>query len=246
MDTVDKKIKEVILKLENSLKSDVLIYYGRTEPLPVSGIAEMNHTDRNFFEYLRTVHQPKNKKVAILLHTNGGTISTAIELTEFLRSTYGYNITTIVCESARSSGTFLSLSADHLYVEDEPSAGMSDFVPISGPKAISRHQAPLFVEQFSTTAQANIGDGLLKFRSADDVFSIVNQISPLYIMSAISHYDMNFNQLKHIIPDELKALKEHDDVDLIRASHATIKEVMNAKDNELQKLIVFGDHHNVC
>ena len=92
---ISNKIKD----LATESNSDVMIYYADLESFPLSSEAEMNKTDREFFEYLRKNYSSeKNKKLILLIHLGGGLLKAATDLIRFLRIEYQNSITTIVCK----------------------------------------------------------------------------------------------------------------------------------------------------
>lgn len=233
------KIREDLI---SALNEDVLIYYGKAdeESDKANALSEMNHEDQLLFEHLRKNHERKHENVTVMLNTNGGRLETAIDLIEML--THHYRQTSVVvCEVARSSGTFLGLCADKFFIREKPSAKFSDFTPVSGVKGKTKFELKNFAEQFMDTTLRYLNDGVLKFRSGDDVFMIINNISPFYFHMSAQHTSLDYNELKREI-SEISSLTDHSKHENLLKAHEQLKTIMkgNEKEEGLNKIIVFN------
>lgn len=92
-------------------KSDVITYYARCKD------SYINEEDvKSIKDLISYAKKGETKKVILLLHTLGGDINAAISLIEDLRKLYLDSIETIVFKVAKSSGAFLGISSDILWM----------------------------------------------------------------------------------------------------------------------------------
>lgn len=100
-------------------KADLLIYYARNHE---------NHIDEYDVEAicnLVSLHSTPTKKLNVMLHTLGGNINAAIGLVEFLKERYPERIESIIFKVAKSSGSFIAISAEECYMHS--GSALSDF-----------------------------------------------------------------------------------------------------------------------
>lgn len=237
---ISNKIKD----LATESNSDVMIYYADLESFPLSSEAEMNKTDREFFEYLRKNYSSeKNKKLILLIHLGGGLLKAATDLIRFLRIEYQNSITTIVCKEADSSASYLALSGNTLFLNDSPSAIMSDFLPITGHELKDYNLAKRLTEQFFDTVMNDIGAGLLACYPPNEVFTIVNRISPMYVTRTTKHEEYDYEYMENSLDGCLKPLSNHPNKTQILNLH---EELLNEiSKEEVKKVIILGDFHEI-
>jgi len=99
--------------------ADLLIYYARND------LTHINEFDVEAICNLVSLHSTQTKKLNIMLHTLGGNINAAIGLVEFLKERYPDQINSIIFKVAKSSGSFIAISADECYMHQD--SVISDF-----------------------------------------------------------------------------------------------------------------------
>lgn len=236
--SIPEIISAEITKLKTQIQDrDIYIYYGSTSNKTLSAKAEMNKEDALFIEHQTKTYAPANSKAILILHTNGGFLDTAITLIDHLRKFYKDNVSVVVCDRAMSAGTFLALSLNCFYMAEE--AKCSDFNPVEGIKSKNIDEFKLFVSQFTETVFKYIGNGLLTYRSSDDCWSAVNQISPfLFNVKSSSHTQLNFKEIHETI-DEIKPLSALGaDQESVVSLHKVIIDEMTS--DSLSKILIIN------
>ena len=196
---VPEKIKLEIEKISKNTSKDIYVYYGSLD----SAKAEINKEDALFIEHKNKSYSATNKEALLFLHTSGGFLEPAITMIDHLRRFYNGKVSIVVLEKAYSAGTFLALSADKLYISNK--AGFSDFNPVDGIRNKTPEEFKTFISQFSDTVFKYIGDGILAYRSPDEAWSIVNNISPF--LGRLDHNKLSAQDIIDQI-DEVKLVDQ--------------------------------------
>ncbi len=104
-------MEESIKSFVERTGSDLLTFYTRDFD------SHINEGDVKIIcDLVDTFQTPGTRTLNILLHTEGGNINAAIGLIEFLRSKYPLGISSIVMVVAKSSGSFMAVSASKCYM----------------------------------------------------------------------------------------------------------------------------------
>lgn len=232
---IPAKIKTEIEELKKIITDqDIYIYYGSTVK-GLSAKSEMNKEDAFFIEHETKHYSPGNNKALLILHTNGGFLETAITLVDHLKKFYKDSVSVVVCERAMSAGTFLALSLNRFYMSSK--AQCSDFSPVEGIKNGDPNELTLFVAQFSETVFQYIGNGLLAYRSSNDSWAAINQISPFFFKPT-DHTALNFREITETIDEILPFEALNGAEKTIEKLHETILEEMRAE--SLSKILVIN------
>lgn len=104
-------------KLEDTLDSDVMYYYGEIR-------VEVIQHFRNFIEKLAE-REERKKRISILLTTPGGSAEAVEKMVEIIRHHYD-EVYFIVPDMAMSAGTIFCMSGDKIYMDYSSSLGPID------------------------------------------------------------------------------------------------------------------------
>ena len=105
-------------ELENTLKSDVVSYFGQIHP-------QYFRLFRNFIEEVQSKRQRKEKCLSIVLRTPGGSAETAERYVTVVRQHYD-TVNFIVPDLAMSAGTIFCMSGDKIHMDYSSSLGPID------------------------------------------------------------------------------------------------------------------------
>ncbi len=121
-DTVRRKY---LLKLYEHTHRNIIAYYsGWLQSGPVAGI-DINDMDMNGF--MATIHNLDcSKGLDLILHTPGGSISSAEQIVHYLKSKFGNNIRAIIPQIAMSAGTMISCACKEIVMGKQSCLGPFD------------------------------------------------------------------------------------------------------------------------
>ncbi len=121
-DTVRRKY---LLKLYEHTHRNIIAYYsGWLQSGPVTGI-DINDMDMNGF--MATIHNLDcSKGLDLILHTPGGSISSAEQIVHYLKSKFGNNIRAIIPQIAMSAGTMISCACKEIVMGKQSCLGPFD------------------------------------------------------------------------------------------------------------------------
>lgn len=114
---VNETITERLRSLEEHFKADCIFCYGPIIPFEIRGF-------RNFIELLREEND-KQKRLAIFLNSQGGSVETVEKWVEIIRNHYE-EVDFIVPDEAMSAGTIFCMSGDKIYMDYSSSLGPID------------------------------------------------------------------------------------------------------------------------
>jgi ATP-dependent protease ClpP protease subunit len=115
-DTISAMLSNYATQLEGVFQADVMSYMG---PIHESLLNEF----RNFVEGLAL--PSKNKRLAVLIKTGGGTVQAAEKMVEIMRHHYK-EVFFVVPDLAMSAGTVLVMSGDKVFMDYSSSLGPID------------------------------------------------------------------------------------------------------------------------
>lgn len=106
---------EAVKKLTGA--DSYIVYVTSTrEPSPVFGAAVATDVVAHLAEQLKTIE--KDKKLVLLLHTNGGDLAAPWPMVSLLRE-YCKELQVVVVSRALSAGTLISIAADKIYMNPD-------------------------------------------------------------------------------------------------------------------------------
>ena len=147
-------LREYIEKIELSLDSDVIVFFGLIEPNLINILIESIQKIR-----------PKRKKLTLIVHTVGGELSPIKELNDKVFSADIYEeIWMIANNKMYSAGTMLSFFADKLYAISQPFGDATEFGMIdpqleyNNPIFNSKEYVSAFIHLECYNVKANLHD----------------------------------------------------------------------------------------
>ena len=105
-------IEESIISFVDRSDADLLTYYSRDTNNKI--------TDQDFTyisDLINTFGNTERGKLNFMIHTLGGNINSTFSMVNFLKEKYPNSINTIVFRAAKSSGAFMALTANELYMQ---------------------------------------------------------------------------------------------------------------------------------
>lgn len=250
------KIINEIEKIEEWIKEDLLVCYGSIEKKTFTGKHEQRMDPNDTLNILRLLKtktlEERTESICILLQTDGGHISEAIQIIEELRAHYT-RVNFVVMTYAGSAGAFLSLCGDTLYMHER--AFLSDFSPqnINKDKVETPDQLQSQTEIISILYQAiltNLLKGTMKSKS-NDLPQVIRQLgipaqpgkNP---NGGIHGTPLLYDNLKKIIPENVKPHSEipapgnemNYAADSFKKLDIIIRKYMNSKD--MAKILVYN------
>ena len=116
---VESRLAELLVKIENEMKADVLVYVG---PLAFGADDQI----REFVEDLRYhTRSPRHQKLVFILETSGGYAEQARRISDTLRHHY-LEVDFLIPSHAMSAGTILALSGNAIWMDNYSVLGPID------------------------------------------------------------------------------------------------------------------------
>jgi len=116
-----------LTKLHKVTGHDTVIYfssYGIQRPFPVPPMA-LSVSQDDIQGFMASLHNLKGDKLDLILHSPGGSLETADQIVQYLRSKYAY-IRVIVPQNAMSAATMIACAADEIVMGKHSAIGPID------------------------------------------------------------------------------------------------------------------------
>lgn len=164
------EIKQLVKKYNNETGRWLFVYSSDPSKGNLSSGVDPSLNMQDFFMIQDILHDCKNPNIDIYLETPGGSGEAAEEIAKFLHNTFN-DVGFIIAGEAKSAGTILVLSGDHISMTDTGSLGPIDAQIVVGRSRVSAYDYLEWVKEVrEETARTN---AIIPFNAV-----MVAQISP--------------------------------------------------------------------